>query len=71
MMAALKLPRLPDRTPIKLGIAIMPDLHQRLCDYAALYHESYGVEEPMAELVPHMLEAFIASDRAFARNRKE
>lgn len=68
-MPELKLPPLPDRTPVKLGISILPDLHQALCDYAALYAQTYGREEPVAELIPAMLAAFLESDRAFSRSR--
>jgi hypothetical protein len=66
-MADLKLPQLPDRTPIKLTIAIMPDLNQALADYAALYARTYGRDEPVTELIPAMLRAFLDSDRAFGR----
>lgn len=69
-MAGLKLPRLPDRTPVKLTIAILPDLHLRLSQYAELYRATYGVDEPVSELIPHMLEAFLASDKGFAQARK-
>ena len=68
-MADLKLAKLPDRTPIKLTINVMPDLHQALNDYAALYAEAYGREEPVVELIPAMLNAFLEGDRAFARTR--
>lgn len=68
-MVDLKLPKLPDRTPIKLAITITPDLHQLLQDYAALYAAAYGREEPIAELIPAMLTAFLESDRSFARSR--
>jgi len=69
-MAELKLGRLPDRTPIKLTVSVAPDLKQALDDYAALYEATYGRSEPLAELIPHMLAAFLASDREFARRRK-
>lgn len=69
-MPELKLPKLPDRTAIKLSIAVTPDLRQMLQDYAALYAESYGREEPIAELIPAMLIAFLESDRAFLRSRR-
>jgi len=68
-MPDLKLARLPDRTPIKLAITITPDLYQSLQEYAALYASAYGREEPVAELVPAMLTAFLEGDRAFARSR--
>lgn len=68
-MADLKLARLPERTPVKLVVTISPELHQRLGDYAALYAQTYGREEPVVELVPAMLAAFLESDRAFAKTR--
>jgi hypothetical protein len=37
--------------------------------YASLYAEAYGREEPLAELIPAMLAAFLESDRGFARSR--
>lgn len=68
-MAELKLPQLPDRTPVKLSISLMPELHQALTDYAALYAKTYGRDEPVAELIPAMLAAFLESDRTFSRSR--
>jgi hypothetical protein len=68
-MADLKLPRLPDRTPVKISISLMPDLHQALIEYAALYAKTYGRDEPIVELIPAMLTAFLESDRTFSRGR--
>ena len=68
-MADLKLGKLPDRVPVKLTVAILPDLHQALQDYAALYAQAYGQEEPVAELIPAMLASFLESDRGFMRSR--
>lgn len=68
-MPDLKLAKLPDRTPIKLAITITPDLHQALQEYAALYASAYGREEPVAELVPAMLSAFLLTDRSFTKAR--
>lgn len=68
-MADLKLGQLPDRNPVKLSISVMPDLHQSLVEYAALYAQAYGQEEPVTELIPAMLAAFLESDRAFVRGR--
>ena len=69
-MADLKLPRLPDRTPVKLAISVLPDLHRALTDYAAMYAEAYGREETIGELIPAMLAAFLESDRTFVSARK-
>jgi len=69
-MPQIKLARLPDRTPAKLNIAVPPDLHQSLIAYAGFYADNYGREEPVAELVPAMLAAFLESDRAFQAARR-
>jgi hypothetical protein len=69
-MTDLKLARIPDRNPVKLSIAVLPDLHQALMDYAALYAKAYGRDEPVAELIPAMLAAFLDCDKAFARRTK-
>src|SRR3546814_15228853 len=64
-MAAIKLGKLPDRTPVKLTLSILPDLKQALDDYASLYSATYGEEEPVTELIPQMPATFLASDRNF------
>ncbi|MHA4837817.1 DUF2274 domain-containing protein [Sphingopyxis sp. MSC1_008] len=69
-MAALKLARLPDRTPVKIGIVVLPELNDRLSAYAAAYAAAYGLEEPVAALIPAMLGAFLDSDREFAKTEK-
>lgn len=69
-MVDLKLARIPDRTPVKITITVLPDLHQALQDYARIYAETYGRDEPVSELVPAILSAFLDSDRAFAKARE-
>lgn len=69
-MANLKLAKLPDRTPVKITIALGPELHRSLADYAQLYSDIYGEAETVQELVPAMLASFLESDRAFAQARK-
>lgn len=68
-MTGIKLGKLPDRTPVKLTISILPDLKQALDDYATLYSATYGEEEPVTELIPQMLATFLASDRSFVKAR--
>lgn len=70
-MAGISLKQLPDRTPVKLTISLMPDLHARIGEYAVFYREQYGCEEPVAELIPAILAAFLDHDRAFQRLRRE
>jgi hypothetical protein len=67
----LKLPKLPDRTPVKLTITLNPELHQRLQSYAAVYRETYGTTEPVSDLIPYMLDAFLFSDRGYAKAQKQ
>lgn len=68
-MPEIKLARLPDRTPVKISVCLPPTLMTALSDYAALYADTYGVAEPVAELVPAMLQAFLEGDRAFMRGQ--
>jgi hypothetical protein len=69
-VAELKLQKLPDRAPVKLSVSLSPELARELDDYAAAYEKAYGTRESVSELIPFMLERFLASDRAFARGRK-
>ena len=69
-MADLKLPKLPERTPVKITIAVLPDLKRTLDEYAAVYAASYGQDESVADLIPAILETFLAGDRAFAKAKK-
>ncbi|MGN6207761.1 DUF2274 domain-containing protein [Asticcacaulis sp.] len=66
-MAELKLARLPDRTPVKLTITIGAELNQLLKEYADLYEVTYGTSEPVVDLIPFMLEAFVQSDKGFVK----
>ncbi len=69
-MNTIKLPQLPDRTPMKLSVSVTPDLHQDLQEYALAYAASYGREVAVADLVPAILSAFLESDRGFKHRRK-
>ena len=72
-MAELKLAKLPDRTPVKYAITVPPALNKRLIEYTAMYNEAHKDEEPekLEELIPYILDAFLDSDRAFARRLKQ
>jgi hypothetical protein len=70
-MADLKLGKLPDRSPTKITITVGAELNRALHDYASLYRQTYGESESVAELLPFMLEAFLESDRAFVKARKD
>lgn len=70
-MPELKLAKLPDRTPVKIAIAITPELNRRLQAYAELYRERYGDAETVPVLIPPMLESFLKGDVAFMKAWKE
>lgn len=66
-MGDLKLGKLPDRTPVRITVTLSPLLNRALHAYADLYREAYGQAEPVAELIPYIVESFLASDRAYAK----
>lgn len=66
-MIAVKLAKLPDRTPVKMNIVLTPALAKRLREYAEFYAETYGVREEVADLVPFILESFLDADSDFRR----
>lgn len=68
-MADLRLAKLPDRSPVKITIILSPALSQDLVAYATAYEAAYGEREAVADLIPFMLEQYLASDRAFSRSR--
>lgn len=46
-------------------------MHWRLQSYAALYRATYGEAEAVPDLIPlYVLDAFLDSDRAFAKAQK-
>jgi len=69
-MKPLSLPKLPDRNPVKRTIVCEPELNRALEEYALLYRETYGEPESVETLVPFILSAFLAKDRAFMAFRK-
>ncbi|HLG89151.1 MAG TPA: DUF2274 domain-containing protein [Alphaproteobacteria bacterium] len=66
-MARLKLGPLPDDRPVKLTIAIPADLKRALDAYAAAYAAESGRQWETKKLIPHILAAFLKSDKAFSR----
>lgn len=69
-MSAIRLARLPDRNPVKITLQLPPDLASALDDDAELYARTYEASEPLTELIPAMLQAFLDSDRSFAKSRR-
>ena len=67
----LKLARLRDNKPVKLGIAVEPDLMSDLDTYAKIYKAAYGEPQSVAALIPSMLRGFIASDAGYKKTRRD
>lgn len=66
---ALRLSKIPERTPVKLTITLDRATHTLLTAYAEAYRTVYGTEEALADLIPFMLKQFVGSDPGFARMR--
>ena len=70
-MTKLKLGPIPDDKPVKVALELPADVHRDLVAYAdALGRETGQTHEP-AKLIAPMLARFMATDRGFARLRKE
>jgi hypothetical protein len=66
----LKLPRLRDRSPVRVTISLEPEIATAISDYAEIYRQTYGAEEKPEVLIPAMLEMFLGSDPGFRRARR-
>lgn len=71
-MTRLKLCDITDEKPVRLTIEISARLHRRLIEYGVAINggAKEGAPEPGTIVAP-MLERFIASDRGFAKDRKQ
>jgi hypothetical protein len=71
-MAKLKLGSIPDDKPVKLAVELPATVHRDLLACAAALARETG--QPIADpskLVGPMLARFMATDRAFARDRRK
>ncbi len=70
-MTRLKLSDITDEKPVKLTVEISARLHRELSAYAAVLNggEARGAPTP-EQLIPPMVERFIATDREFAKARR-
>lgn len=69
-MAGLKLPKLPKTDTVQITVRMPAELHERLEAYVRAYTETYGEAADLRRLIPHMLDAFLASDKAFGRRQR-
>lgn len=71
-MTKLKLGPLPDDKPVKLTLELPASLHRDLIAYGEILgRESRQPAVEPARLIAPMLERFIATDRGFAKMRRE
>jgi hypothetical protein len=68
----LKLGAIEDDKPVKLAVELPAQVHRDLIAYARVLGRETGQSalEP-AKLIPPMLTRFMATDRAFAKARKQ
>lgn len=71
-MAKLRLSAIEDDKPVKLTIELPAAVHRDLAVYGEAISQGAGsaAVEP-AKLIPPMLAQFMATDRAFAKLRRE
>ena len=71
-MTKLKLGPITEEKPVKATLELPASLHRDLAAYAELLGRQTGqpVRDPVQLIVP-MLERFIATDRGFAKARRE
>lgn len=66
----LRLGPLPKTVSTKVTFACSVSLKADLERYAVLHAQTYGETVDTVALIPHMLEAFMARDRAFTKTRR-
>lgn len=71
-MAKLKLGPIADDKPVKITVELPASLHRDLAAYAIVLGREQGqqIGDPTKLIVP-MLERFIATDRGFAKARRD
>jgi hypothetical protein len=72
-MTKLKLSAIPDDRPVKVTVELPAAVHRDLVAYAEILARAYRETAPCdpVKLIAPMLQRFMATDRAFAKARKE
>lgn len=70
-MTKLKLGDLAEEKPVRITIELPASIHRDLEDYGRVLAQSTGAAQPVppVRLIAPMLERFMATDRAFRRER--
>lgn len=71
-MAKLKIESLADEKPVKVNLELPASVHRDLAAYAQAVGKESGkpIDDPVKLIVP-MLTRFMATDRAFAKSRRQ
>ena len=69
----IKLPKLPDREPVKVILSLSPHLHRAIAEYSEIYRETYAEEaaEPVGEIIQYIVQDYLDHDKGFARERRK
>jgi len=70
-MAKLKLSAIPDNTPVKLTVEPPAAVHRDLVEYAEVLSRESAQKRGPVKLIAPVLARFMATDRAFARLRRD
>lgn len=70
-MASIKLPKIPTEATVPVRFSMLESKHAELLDYLAFFNETHHSATDLKALLPHLVAAFVADDRAFARWRAE
>lgn len=70
-MASIKLPKIPTEGTVPVRFSMLESKNVELLDYLAFFNETHRSDVDLKALMPHLVAAFIAEDRAFARWRAE
>lgn len=71
-MSKLRLGPIADDKPVKLAIELPGALHRELVAYAEVHAKATGLAKPLPpeKIAVPMIERFMATDRAFATERR-
>jgi hypothetical protein len=69
IVPTIKLPPIPIEDMIPVRFAMPGSKHAELMDYLAYFNESHRSDVDLKALLPHLVAAYLADDRSFARWR--
>lgn len=70
-MSQLKLGPIMGDKPVKMAIELPANVHRDLLDYARVHSAQTGQNTPPEKLIAPMLARFMATDRGFAKARRQ